>query len=131
MVSESFRTRRRHSSPYIVEDAYPKIEKPVVVDETVWAGTTNYELTQAIWTKAQAHIAANEQLSNYVPSEEITNRNNRGHVAAIGSNLYQMKYGVGQRHPSLVAVEDAVIPETVDTIWSSVVPRSCRLGCSR
>ena len=74
------------SSPYVVEDAYPEIKKPVVVDETAWEGLQP-ELTQAIWTKAQAHIAANAQFSNYVPSEKITGGNDRGFMAAIGNDF--------------------------------------------
>ena len=58
------------SSPYIVENAYPKIEKPMAVDKTMWE-TLQPELTQAIWMKTQTHITANAQLSNYVPSEEL------------------------------------------------------------
>ena len=106
------------SSPYIVEDAYPKIEKPVVVDETVWAALQP-ELTQAIWTKAQARIAANEQLSNYVPSEELQTEITEGLwqqlVAGVPNEIWR-----GTTASIISAVEDAVIPETVDTIWSSV-----------
>lgn len=58
------------SSPYIVEDAYPKIEKPMAVDEAEWK-TLQPQLTQIIWAEAQAHITANAKLSNYVSSEEL------------------------------------------------------------
>ena len=58
------------SSPYIVEDAYPKIKKPMAVDEAEWK-TLQPQLTQIVWSETQAHIAANAKLSNYVSSEEL------------------------------------------------------------
>ena len=58
------------SSPYVVEDAYPKIEKPTAVDETTWQ-TLQPQLTQIIWEEAEAHIAASAQLSNYISSPEL------------------------------------------------------------
>ena len=106
------------SSPYIIEDAYPKIEKPVTVDETVWT-TLQPELAQAIWTKAEAHITANAQLSNYVSSDtlqaEITEGLWQQLVASLSEEIWR------ETTASIVnEVQDAVIPEMVDTIWSSV-----------
>ena len=68
MVSES--TARVAASPYIVENAYRKIEKPKAVDETAWQ-TLAPELTQIVWKQAQVHLAANPQLANYVASAEL------------------------------------------------------------
>ena len=106
------------SSPYILKDAYPKIEKPVAIEETTW-NELQPQLTQTIWTKAQSHIAANAQFSNYVPSEQLQ--------AEIIEGLWQQLVTTlpdeiwHETTESVVtAVEDAVIPEVVDTIWSSV-----------
>ena len=51
------------ASPYTVENAYRKIEKPETIDETAWQ-TLAPELTQVVWKQAQTHLAANPQLSN-------------------------------------------------------------------
>ncbi len=106
------------SSPYIVENAYPKIEKPMAVDETVWE-TLHPELTQAIWMETQTHIAANAQLSNYVPSEELQTEITEGLWQQLVTSLPDEVWN--SRKASIVtAVQDAIIPEAIDTIWSSV-----------
>ena len=106
------------ASPYIVEDAYPKIEKPTMIDETTW-DELQPRLTQAIWTKAQTHIVANAQLSNYVPSEKLETEMIEGLwqqlVTSLPDEIWQ-----GTNTSIIAAVQDAVIPETVDTIWGSV-----------
>lgn len=106
------------SSPYVVEDAYPKIEKPIAIDETAWE-TLHPTLTQAIWTKAQAHIAANAQLSNSVPSEELRTEITEGLWQQLVTTLPDEVWR-GTTAAVVTAVRDAVIPEAVDTIWSSV-----------
>ena len=106
------------SSPYVVEDAYPKIEKPIGVDETVWEGLQT-ELTQAIWTKAETHIAANAQLSNYVPSEQLQTEIIEGLWQQLVPSLSDEVWH-GTTASVVTAVQDAVIPEMVDTIWGSV-----------
>lgn len=106
------------SSPYVVEDAYPKIEKPVVVDETAWAALQP-ELTRAIWTEAQSHIAANAQLSNYVPSEDLRTEITEGLWQQLIITLPDEVWR-GTTASVVTAVQDAVIPEAVDTIWGSV-----------
>ncbi len=106
------------SSPYIVENAYPKIEKPMAVDETVWE-TLHPELTQAIWMETQTHIATNAQLSNYVPSEELQTEITEGLWQQLVTSLPDEVWN--NRKASIVtAVQDAIIPEAIDTIWSSV-----------
>ena len=106
------------TSPYIVEDAYPKIEKPERVDESVWAALQP-KLTQAIWTKVEVHIAANTQLSNYVPSQQLRMEMIEGLwqqlVPALPDEIWR-----GTETSIIAAVQDSIIPETVDTIWSSV-----------
>ena len=106
------------ASPYILEDAYPKIEKPVIVDETTW-NELQPTLTQAIWTKAQSHIVANAQSSNYVPSEQLQTEIIEGLwqqlVTTLPDEIWDETTG-----SVVAAVQDAVIPEVVDTIWSSV-----------
>ena len=106
------------SSPYIVEDAYPKIEKPEMVDETAWEALQP-PLTQAIWTKAQTYIVANAQLSNYVPSQKLQTEMIEGLwqqlVTSLPDEIWDRK-----QTSIIAAVQDVVIPETVDTIWGSV-----------
>ena len=106
------------ASPYIVEDAYPKIEKPTMIDETTW-NQLQPPLTQAIWTKAQTHIVANAQLSNYVPSEKLETEMIEGLwqqlVTSLPDEIWQ-----GTNTSIIATVQDTVIPETVDTIWGSV-----------
>ena len=111
--------QRVESSPYIVENAYRNIEKPdAVADEMVWE-TLAPELTQAVWTQAKAHAAANAQLSNYVPSKELQ--------AEIVEGLWQQlvtslpdEVWEGTRESIVAAVQEAIIPEAVGTIWGSV-----------
>ena len=109
---------RISSSPYIVENAYRQIERPEAVDETVWQ-TLAPELTQAVWTQAKAHIAANVQLSNYVPSEELQAEITEGLwqqlVASLPDEVWR-----GTTTSTVAAVQEAIIPEAVDTIWGSV-----------
>lgn len=106
------------SSPYIVKNAYPKIEKPMAVDKTMWE-TLQPELTQAIWMKTQTHIAANAQLSNYVPSEELQTEITEGLwqqlVTSLPDEVWQ-----GTKASIATEVQDVIIPEAIDTIWSSV-----------
>ena len=106
------------SSPYIVENAYPKIEKPTAVDEAVWE-TLQPELTQAIWEETQTHIAANGQLSNYVPSEELQTEITEGLWQQLVASLPDEVWN-GTTVSIATAVQEAIIPEAVDTIWSSV-----------
>ncbi len=106
------------SSPYVVKDAYPRIEKPATVDETVWT-TLQPELMQVIWTKAETHIAANVQLSNYAFSEELQTEITEGLWQQLAASLPETVWR--ETTASIVnEVQDAVIPEMVDTIWSSV-----------
>lgn len=106
------------SSPYVVEDAYPKIEKPEMVDETAWEGLQS-ELTQAIWRKAESHIAANTQLSNYVSSEQLQTEMIEGLWQQLVTTLPDEVWR-DTTISVVTAVQDAVIPEMVDTIWGSV-----------
>ena len=106
------------SSPYIVENAYRKIEKPKAVDETAWQ-TLAPELTQIVWKQAQAHLAANPQLSNYVASEELQREAVEGLWQQLVAGLPDEVWG-GTTPSIIEAVEEAIIPEAVDTIWSSV-----------
>ena len=106
------------SSPYIVENAYPEIEKPMAVDKTVWE-TLQPELTQAIWMETQTHIAANAQLSNYVPSQELQTAITEGLWQQLVTSLPDEVWN-GTQASIVTAVQDAIIPEAIDTIWSSV-----------
>ena len=106
------------SSPYIVEDAYPKIEKPMAVDEAVWK-TLQPQLTQVIWAEAQAHIAANGKFSNYVSSEELQMEIIEGLWQQLVAGLPDEVWN-GTTDSVTAAVRDTIIPEAVDTIWGSV-----------
>lgn len=106
------------SSPYILEDAYPKIEKPTAVDETTW-NELQPQLTQAIWAKAQSHIAANAQLSNYVPSEKLRTEITEGLWQQLVTTLPDEVWH-STTASVVTAVQETVIPEAVDTIWGSV-----------
>ena len=109
---------RVSASPYVVEDAYPKIEKPVAINEIAWE-TLHPTLTQAIWAKAQSHIAANAQLSNSVPSEELRTEITEGLWQQLVTTFPDEVWR-GTTASVVTAVQDAVIREAVDTIWSSV-----------
>ena len=106
------------ASPYIVEDAYPKIERPMAVDETTW-NSLQTQLTEVIWEEAQVHIAANAQLSNYVSSEEIQTEMIEGLWQQLVAGLPDKVWN-GATNSVTEAVRAAIIPETVDTIWGSV-----------
>ena len=106
------------SSPYIIEDAYRHIERPEAVDETAWE-TLAPELMQAVWTQAEAHIAVNAQLSNYVPSEELQTEIIEGLWRQLVAGLPDEAWG-GTTTSMVAAVQEAIIPEAVDTIWGSV-----------
>ena len=106
------------SSPYIVKNAYPEIEKPMAVDKTVWE-TLQPELTQTIWMETQTHIAANAQLSNYVRSEELQTEITEGLWQQLVASLPNEVWS-GTKASIVTAVQDAIIPEAIDTIWSSV-----------
>ena len=109
---------RISSSPYIVEKAYRNIEKPEAVDETEWE-TLAPELTQVVWTQTKAHIAANAQLSNYVPSEELETEIVEGLWQQLVVGLPDEVWH-GTTASIIAAVREAIIPEVVDTIWGSV-----------
>ena len=106
------------ASPYIVEDAYPKIERPMAVDEAGWKAL-QLQLTQIIWAEAQAHISANAKLSNYVSSEELQTEIIEGLWQQLVAGLPDEVWN-GTTDSVTAAVRDAIIPEAVDTIWGSV-----------
>ena len=106
------------ASPYIVEDAYPKIEKPMAVDEAEWE-TLQPQLTRIIWSEAQAHIAANAKLANYVSSEELKTEIIEGLWQQLVAGLPDEVWN-GATGSVTTAVRDAIIPEAIDTIWGSV-----------
>ena len=106
------------SSPYIVEDAYPKIEKPMAVNEAGWEALQP-QLTQIIWAEAQAHIAANGKFSNYASSEELQTEIIEGLWQQLVAGLPDEVWN-GTTDSVTAAVRDTIIPEAVDTIWGSV-----------
>ena len=111
--------QRVESSPYIVENAYQNIEKPDAVDdETAWK-TLAPELTQVIWNQAKAHAAANARLSNYVASDELQWEIVEGLWQQLVAGLPDEVWG-GTTDSIVAAVQEAIIPEAVDTIWGSV-----------
>ena len=106
------------SSPYIVEKAYRNIERPKAVDETTWQ-TLAPQLTQVVWTRAKTYIAANAQLSNHVPSEALQTEIIEGLWQQLVASLPKEVWS--NPTPAIIAaVQEAIIPEAIDTIWSSV-----------
>ena len=106
------------SSPYIVEDAYPNIEKPGAVDEAGWQ-VLQPQLAQIIWSEAQAHITVNGKSSNYVTSEELQTEIVEGLWQQLVAGLPDEVWN-GTADSVTAAVRDAIIPEAVDTIWGAV-----------
>ena len=106
------------TSPYIIEDAYPKIEKPMAVDEETWK-TLQPELTQIIWTEAQTHIDTNPKIANYVPSEKLRTEVIEGLWQQLVVGLPEEVWN-GTEVSAMESVRNAIIPETVDTIWGAV-----------
>ena len=106
------------SSPYIVEDAYPNIEKPGAVDEAGWQ-VLQPQLAQIIWSEAQVHITVNGKSSNYVTSEELQTEIVEGLWQQLVAGLPDEVWN-GTTDSVTAAVRDAIIPEAVDTIWGAV-----------
>ena len=106
------------SSPYTVENAYPKIERPEAVNEMAWQRLAP-ELTQIVWEQATAHISANAKFANYVPSEALQTEITNGLWQQLVANLPEEVWR-GTTASIVDAVREAIIPEAVDTIWSSV-----------
>ena len=106
------------ASPYILEDAYPKIDKPIAMDEAAW-GSLQPQLTQIIWSEAQGHITANTKLANYVSSEELKTEIIEGLWQQLVVGLPEEVWS-GTTDSMTAAVREAIIPEAVDTIWGSV-----------
>ena len=109
---------RVETSPYIVEDAYPEIERPRAVDEATWE-VLYPELTRTIWAAAEAHIAASPQLSNYVTSEELQAELVEGLWQQLIAGLPDDVWNDTTASIS-AAVQNTIIPEAVNTIWGAV-----------
>lgn len=106
------------TSPYIIEDAYPKIEKPMAVDEETWK-TLQPQLTEIIWTEAETHIDTNVKLANYVPSEKLRTEVIQGLWQQLVVGLPEAVWS-GTEDSVKAAVRNSIIPETIDTIWEAV-----------
>ena len=113
------------SSPYIVTNAYPKIKKPTSVDPKAWK-TLQTELERAIWRNTQEHIAINPQFVTSNFSEDLQTEMTEGiwqqHVATLPPEVWS-----GTTESIVKEVENAIIPETIETIWNSVY-RQVNLG---
>ena len=79
----------------------------------------NPNLHRRFGTKTQTHIAANAQLSNYVLSEGLQTEITEGLWHQLVASLPDEVWN-GTTVSIVTAVQDAIIPEAVDTIWSSV-----------
>ncbi len=108
------------ASPYIVQDAYPQIQKPETVDIETWQ-TLQPELERTIWAGVQEHIAANPRLSNYVASAELKTEMTEGIWQHLLANLPPEVW------QDTTAVHNAIIPETVETVMDAVY-REVALG---
>ena len=113
------------SSPYIVTNAYPKIKKPATVDPDVWKNLQP-ELEQAIWKNVQKHITENSQLTTSNFSQDLQTEMTKGvwqqHVATLPPEVWS-----GTTESIVKAVENSIIPETIETIGNSVY-RQVALG---
>ena len=116
---------RVKSSPYVVTNAYPKITKPNSVDSDVWQNLQP-ELEQTIWKNIQEHIAKNQQLATSTFSKDLQTEMTEGvwqqHVATQPAEVWS-----GTTESITKEVENAIIPETIETIWNSVY-RQVTLG---
>ena len=113
------------ASPYVVRDAYPQIEKPTALDETRWK-TLAPELTQTIWTEAEAHITINGTSSNYVSSEPLQTEIVEGLWQQLITSLPNRVWNE-PTDSIIAAVRNVIIPEAVNTIWGAVY-REVALG---
>ncbi len=115
--------RRIASSPYIVHDAYPAIQKPKAVEADTWAILLP-ELERVIWEEASQHIAANPQLAHYERDLDVQTEMIEGIweqlVTNLPSGVWESTASL-QNLPAVVTeVRHAIIPETVNTIWDSI-----------
>ena len=107
---------RVETSPYIVTDAYPMMEKPKAMDAATW-DTLQPHLEEAVWEEVQAYLSANARLANHVPSTELRIEITEG----IWHGLPDRDALPIAEPASLIAeVRRAIIPEAVDTIWDAV-----------
>ncbi len=107
---------RVETSPYIVTDAYPMMEKPKAMDAATW-DTLQPHLEEAVWEEVQAYLAANARLANHVPSTELRLEITEG----IWHGLPDRDALPITEPAFLIAeVQRAIIPEAVDTIWDAV-----------
>ncbi len=105
------------SSPHIVTNAYPKIKKPAAVDAESWQ-TLQPELERAIWKNTQEHIITNPQFSASNFSEDLQTEMTEGiwqHVVTLPPDVWN-----GTTRSIVNEIENAIIPETIETIWNSV-----------
>ena len=113
------------SSPYIVNNTYPKIKKPATVDPDVWKNLQP-ALEQAIWKNVQKHIVENSQLATSNFSQDLQTEMTKGiwqqHVATLPPEVWS-----STTESIVKAVENSIIPETIKTIWNSVY-RQVALG---
>ena len=113
------------SSPYIVNDTYPKIKKPTSVDSEVWQ-TLQLEIEQEIWKNVQEHIAGNPQLASSVLSEDLQTTMVKGlwqqHVTTLPPEVWS-----GTTESIANQVKNVIIPETIETIWKNIY-RQVALG---
>ena len=113
------------SSPYIVNDTYPKIKKPTSVDSEVWQ-TLQLEIEQEIWKNVQEHIAGNPQLASSVLYEDLQTTMVKGlwqqHVTTLPPEVWS-----GTTESIANQVKNVIIPETIETIWKNIY-RQVALG---
>ena len=106
------------SSPYVVSDAYPKIRKPKSVDKDIWK-TLQPELENVIHKKVQQHI---EGKPLFVDSDIILDLQNEMTKGIWKQTVTTLPIEVWNESTEsiVVQVEQSIIPETLNTIWSNV-----------
>lgn len=116
---------RVSSSPYIVTNTYPKIQKPKSLDSETWT-TLQPDLERVIWNNVQTHIPNNTILNDAVLTKDLRTVLIQGvwqhHVATLPAEVWN-----NTTESITNTIVQSIIPETIETIIESVY-RQVTLG---
>ena len=116
---------RVSSSPYIVTNTYPKIQKPKSLDSETWT-TLQPDLERVIWNNVQTHIPNNTILNDAVLTKDLRTVLIQGvwqhHVATLPAEVWN-----NTAESITNTIVQSIIPETIKTIIESVY-RQVTLG---
>ncbi len=113
------------TSPYVLENAYPNIQKPAPITAERW-NALYPQLTAAIWNRTETYITEDPHRANYVHSEALKNEVVQGLWQQLIAQLPESTWDT-DTETLLMTVQDAIIPETLDTVWGTVY-REIALG---